>query len=158
MKAEAAPRYAITVEEVPGEVIASITRVPTLETIGTVVQEAFAALGLTVGAADAFTDARPGLIVLEMGGGAMTVEVFMPVARGFEVPDPISLRRLNGGRVVTAVHEGPYDEIGGAYQALTAWIADHRAVSSGPPRERYLNDPGAVGEDAPRTRVEFPIS
>jgi effector-binding domain-containing protein len=158
MKAEAAPRYAITVEEVPDELIASVTGVATFETIGAVVQGAFASLGPAIGAADAFADGPPGLIVLKMGGGEMTVEVFMPVDHAFEVSDRIALRRLDGGRVVTAVHEGPYDEIGGAYQALTAWIADHRAVSSGPPRERYLNDPHTVGQDAARTRVEFPIA
>jgi effector-binding domain-containing protein len=158
MKAEAAPRYAVTVEEVPDELIASVTGVATLDSIGAVVQRAFAALRPVIDGADAFTDGPPGLVVLRMGGGEMTVEVFMPVDHAFDVPEPIDLRRLDGGRVVTVVHDGPYDEVGAAYQALTAWIADQRAVSSGPPRERYLNDPGTVGQEAARTRVEFPIA
>ncbi len=88
MKAEAAPRYAITVEEVPDELIASVTGVATLDTIGAVVQGAFASLGPAIAAADAFADGPPGLIVLGMGGGEMTVEVFMPVDHAVEVSDP----------------------------------------------------------------------
>ena len=158
METEVTPRYGITIEEAPAETIASVTAVATLETIGDVVQEAFRTLGTAIGAAHAFADAPPGLIVLEMGGGEMTVEVFMPVARAFDAPAGVRVHALDGGRIATTVHEGRYDLIGGAYQALEAWIADHREVSNGPPRERYLNDPHAVGEDAARTKVEFPIA
>ena len=158
METEVAPRYVITIEEVPEELIASVTTAATLETIGNVVQEAFRTLGTAIGRADAFGDGPPGLIVLGMGGGEMTVEVFIPVTRAVVAPTGVRVHPLDGGRVATTLHEGRYDLIGAAYQALAAWIADHRAVSSGPPRERYLNDPHAVGEDAAETRVEFPIA
>jgi effector-binding domain-containing protein len=158
MQTEAAPRYRISAQEVLDELIASVTSESTLTTVGDVIQVAFGTLGRAIGEAEAFGDGPPGLIVHEMGDTGMTLEIFMPVARAFEAPPGVTIRTLVGGRVATTVHEGPYEEIGPAYQAVTAWIADHREVSTGPPRERYLNDPHAFGEKAARTRVEFPIA
>src|SRR5688572_426328 len=109
METEVAPRYVITIEEVPDELIASVTTVATLETIGDVVQEAFRTLGTAIGGADAFGDGPPGLIVLEMGGGEMTVEVFMPVTCAFDAPTDVRVHALDGGRVATTLHEGRYD-------------------------------------------------
>ena len=157
MRTEAQPRYRITITEVPDVTIASVTAGTDLETVGVRVQAAFGTLGRTIGEAGAFGDGPPGLIVHEMDRGSMTVEVFMPIARSFTPPPGVAIRTLRGGRVATTVHEGPYDAIGAAYQSVTAWIADHREVSTGPPRERYLNDPHA-GDAVPRTRIEFPVA
>jgi effector-binding domain-containing protein len=156
MKTEAAAHYRVSVEEVPDELVASVTRSATFETVGTVVQEAFATLGSAVGAAAAFGENPPGLITLELRDEEMTLEIFMSISHTFDPPAGVSVRTLEGGSFATTVHEGPYDGVGEAYQALTAWIADQRRVSTLPPRERYLNDPH-TGE-VPRTRVEFPIA
>ena len=157
MRTEVQPRYRVMIEEVPDITIASITTDTDLETVGSAVQDAFGTLGRTIGEAGAFGDGPPGLIVHEMDRGSMTIEVFMPVARSFEAPPDVAIRTLSGGRVATTVHEGPYDTVGSAYQSLTAWLADHRVVSTGPPRERYLNDPHVAGA-VPRTRIEFPVT
>jgi effector-binding domain-containing protein len=157
MPTDVTPRFDVAVEEVPDRTIASITTEATMAAVGTVVHDALATLAHAAGDADAFAG-PPGLIVHEMGGGSMTLEVFVPVDREIEVPAGVSFRTLDGGRVATTVHDGPYDEVGGAYQALTAWIADHREVACGPPREYYLNDPQADPSVVPRTRIEFPIA
>jgi effector-binding domain-containing protein len=100
----------------------------------------------------------PGLVVLEWAPGAeMTVEVFMPVARIFDPPEGIRVRRLQGGKVVSTVHEGPYDAIAPVYAALSTWVPAHGHQFAGPPRELYLNDPHAPGTTVPRTEVQFPI-
>jgi effector-binding domain-containing protein len=157
MQTGTTPRYRIYVREVPDERIASVRSETSRASVGDAIQAAFGTLGRAIGAAGAFGDGPPGLIVHAMTDADMTIEVFMPIARGFEAPSDVTIRTLDGGRIATTVHEGPYDEVGAAYNAVTAWIADHRKVSAGPPRERYLNDPHASGETA-RTRVEFPIA
>ncbi len=68
------------------------------------------------------------------------------------------MRTLEGCRVAAAVHEGPYDEVGAMYEALGAWVPAHGHAFAGPPRELYLNDPGAPGATVPRTEVQFPIA
>ena len=157
MRTEAQPRYRITIAEGPDVTIASVTAEVDLETVGAHVQAAFGTLGRTIGEAGAFGDGPPGLIVHEMDRGSMTVEVFMPIARSFTPSPGVEIRTLPGGRVATTLHQGPYDGLGAAYQSVTAWIADHRLVSTGPPRERYLNDPHVAGT-VPRTRIEFPVA
>ena len=156
MQPDVAVRDRVRVEDVPDELIASITDTATVGTVGSVVQAAFATLGEAIGAARAFGDGPPGLIVSELRDADMTLEIFMPVSHAFVAPAGVTVRTLEGGPVATVLHEGPYDEVGRAYRILTAWMADQRRVSTRPPRERYLNDPhtGAV----PRTRIEFPIA
>ena len=157
MQTGTTPKYRIYVREVPDERIASVRSKTPRASVGDAIQAAFGTLGRTIGEVGAFGDGPPGLIVHVMTDADMTIEVFMPVARRFEAPAGVTIRTLDGGRIATTVHEGPYDEVGAAYSAITAWIADHRKVSTGAPRERYLNDPHASGETA-RTRVEFPIA
>jgi len=157
MRTDVTPRFDVTVEQVPDRTIASISSEATMASVGAVVRGALRTLSEVVGRAGAFGEVGPGLIVHEMGSGTMTLEVFVPITHRFDTPPGVAIRTLDGGRVAATVHEGPYDQIGAAYQAVTAWIADHREIGSGPPREYYLNDPSEDPEIVPRTRVEFPI-
>jgi effector-binding domain-containing protein len=48
--------------------------------------------------------------------------------------------------------------VGAAYEALTAWIAEHGRAIDGPPREIYLTDPDETPNPADNvTEVQFPI-
>jgi effector-binding domain-containing protein len=62
---------------------------------------------------------------------------------------------LPGGEVATVLHVGPYDRVGEAYEAVTAWLKQTGRASEGQPWEAYLSMPP---EDPPRTRVYFPLS
>jgi DNA gyrase inhibitor GyrI len=147
----------VTVKEIPDALVASVTVHGAKDAIGGAIQGAFARLGALV--EDVAGDGMPGMVVLEWGAGAeMTVEVFVSVASPFEPPDGVRVRTLEGCRVASAVHEGPYDEVGGVYEALGAWVPAHGHAFAGPPRELYLNDPGAPGEAVPRTEIQFPIA
>jgi effector-binding domain-containing protein len=67
---------------------------------------------------------------------------------GRVVPD-----RLPGGTVATTLHTGGYDEVGAAYTATTAWLADEGLAVTGVPWESYLDGPDVP---RPRTRVCVP--
>ena len=57
-------------------------------------------------------------------------------------------------------HQGPYEDIHHAYDALCAWLREHPEYKvCGPAIERYLNDPAMAGspEDL-QTGVLFPIA
>src|SRR5690348_8934783 len=53
------------------------------------------------------------------------------MAVGFPVSGPVEgdgqvvAGELPGGRVAIAAHVGPYTQLGGAYRAIEAWIAEH---------------------------------
>jgi effector-binding domain-containing protein len=148
----------VTVKEVADALVASITVHGGKDAIGEAIQDAFARLGALVEDVGA-GDGMPGMVVLEWGAGAeMTVEVFVPVASPFEPPEGVRVRTLEGCRVAAAVHEGPYDEVGAMYEALGAWVPAHGHAFAGPPRELYMNDPGAPGGTLPRSEVQFPIA
>ncbi|MEZ5176627.1 MAG: GyrI-like domain-containing protein [Acidimicrobiia bacterium] len=86
------------------------------------------------------------------------IEICVPVAGPLAGSGGVSTRELEGGTVATTIHRGPYPEIGAAYEATMAWIAEHGREMTGPPREIYLNDPQTVPPADLLTRVEFPIA
>jgi effector-binding domain-containing protein len=85
------------------------------------------------------------------------IEVCIPVGTLIPNGSEIYSRELEGGTVASAVHRGPYQEIGAAYHTLTGWISEHGHEIAGPPREIYLNDPQTVAPEELLTQVVFPI-
>jgi len=68
----------------------------------------------------------------------------------------IGVKRVEGMKVVSAIHIGPYDSVLPTYQALWAWMEDNGYDLDGPPMERYLSDP-EVPTERQRTEVLMPI-
>jgi effector-binding domain-containing protein len=141
-------------EDVPAMLVASIRTGASLATVGKEIQEAFARLGEVVGLVG-FGDGMPGMITHEMpaeGYDDMDVEIVMPIRERMEPPPGVEVRVLEGGTVASTIHRGRYDQVGRAYEALTAWVPAHGRDFGGPPREFYLNDPhqgGAHGGPIP---------
>jgi effector-binding domain-containing protein len=68
---------------------------------------------------------------------------------------PIYLTHTPSGRVVTAAHFGPYQEMNRAYDAISAYLRDHDLRPTGPSWEVYghwSDDPAKL-----RTDVFFTI-
>ncbi|MCP2340322.1 MerR family transcriptional regulator [Actinomadura rupiterrae] len=85
----------------------------------------------------------------------------IPVALAFVLPDgadaPAGTRRevLGGGAFATAVHVGPFDQVGLVVHGLLAWCADHGHTPGGTTRETYLADPNHTPPEALVTRVQI---
>jgi effector-binding domain-containing protein len=148
--------YDVMVKEEPEELVASIRWQVEPDRLGEVIPEAFGRLMACVGPVG-YGQGMPGLVMHEIREDRADVEVFMPVAREFDPPGGVSVHRLLGGTMAMTVHTGPYDGCQPAYEALTAWIAEHGRRTVGPPREYYLNDPNVVGMDNAQTEIEIPI-
>ena len=90
---------------------------------------------------------------------------FTPTADGFDVeagfPASAPIDRaghvapfvLPGGPTVTAVHQGPYENVGETYAAVAEWMTEHGYRPTGETWESYLDGPGAA---EPRTLVSSP--
>lgn len=149
--------YDVQVKEVPDELVASIRSHVSMASIGDEVGRDFRRLAEVVGPGG-FGEGPPGLITYEIDPSAgADIEVFMPIRERFDPPTGIEVKTLSGGSIATAVHRGPYDEVGSAYEAITAWVPEHDGDFVGPPRERYLNDPTEPGQVDALTEVQFPI-
>jgi DNA-binding transcriptional MerR regulator/effector-binding domain-containing protein len=75
--------------------------------------------------------------------------------------DGISIRDLPGGRCVTLVHRGPYEELGRSYARVLKYAKDHGYEVALPTREVYLKGPGMIFRGNPKkylTEIQLPIA
>jgi effector-binding domain-containing protein len=146
-------------EEVPRDVLCIAART-TLMDIGGTLGECFGEIG-AYAAERGYQFVGPPFVAypdrLDQGIEG-TVEVCFPVAPGAEPRGRVELRRVSGGPVAWTMHRGPYDQVGAAYAALQAWVAQNGRQMAGPPRETYLNDPGETPPDELLTEVAFPLA
>jgi uncharacterized protein (TIGR02284 family) len=90
----------------------------------------------------------------------MDVEIGVVVSSNvsFAKTDEISRRELPPETIAYTLHVGPYEGIGAAYEALSAWIRQNERTPVGPPREIYLvgSNEAKRAQDY-RTEIEIPI-
>ena len=76
-------------------------------------------------------------------------EACMPVRRG-EPVDGISVRELPGGRFVSLLHKGPYDQLGRSYAKVLEFIRENGYEITTPTREVYHKGPGMFFRGNPK--------
>jgi DNA-binding transcriptional MerR regulator len=87
-----------------------------------------------------------------------TIECCFPIAGAAEPQGRVEPRHYAGGPVAWTRHVGPYDQVGAAYAALDAWVAENERQVAGPPREVYLNDPQTTAPEDLLTEVVWPLT
>jgi len=151
--------YEIDISDVQPQRIAAVRFNTNLERIAKDIQAGFGTLIRGLGRAGVAAAGAPlivyhDIIDRENDGD---VELCVPVAAAFEADGDVYGRELEGGAMATTVHQGPYEQIGPAYQTIMSWIAENGREIAGPPREIYLNDPREVAPEKLLTRIEFPV-
>jgi DNA-binding transcriptional MerR regulator len=63
------------------------------------------------------------------------------------------VRELPGGRCVSLIHKGPYEELGRSYERITRYMNERGYRVSVPSREIYLKGPGMIFRGNPRKYV-----
>jgi DNA-binding transcriptional MerR regulator/predicted transcriptional regulator YdeE len=76
-------------------------------------------------------------------------ETCMPVSRG-EPVDGISVRELPGGRYVSLLHQGPYDQLGRSYAKILEFVREKDYEITSPTREIYHKGPGMIFRGNPK--------
>lgn len=76
-------------------------------------------------------------------------EACMPVRQGTSKND-VAVRPLQGGRVVTLLHRGPYEELGRSYAKIMSFVHDRGYKIASPTREVYLKGPGMIFRGNPK--------
>ncbi len=92
------------------------------------------------------------------GDKPMDMEVGVPVTGEVPPTGGLSTHTLEGGTAVTTIYQGPYEELGTAYDEVMGWVTSHGYETSGAPREAYLNGPDEVKDPSEYlTEVTFPV-
>jgi DNA-binding transcriptional MerR regulator len=76
-------------------------------------------------------------------------EPCLPVRRLLQV-NGIHSRELGGGRCLSLIHRGPYDELGRSYERLIRFAKEHGYRLLLPSREVYLKGPGIIFTGNPK--------
>jgi DNA-binding transcriptional MerR regulator len=76
-------------------------------------------------------------------------EPCMPIRREVQV-DGVELRRLPGGRCLSLVHRGPYEELGRSYARILRYAKERGYKVTLPTREVYLKGPGMIFRGNPK--------
>ena len=113
------------------------------------------AFGQVMGALGESQVAGPPFARYDMTDDGWDIEGGFPVAAPIPGAGAVEASTLPAGAAATTVHEGSYQELGGAYSALEAWLAENGYRPAGAPWEVYLNDPH---EETPRTLVVWPCA
>jgi effector-binding domain-containing protein len=90
------------------------------------------------------------------------IETCFPVREDKEIAAPaeITIRKLPGGKVVSIIHKGPYDQLGRSYEKISAYLKEKNYRVAAPPREIYVKGPGMIFKGNPKnylTEIQFPI-
>jgi effector-binding domain-containing protein len=119
---------------------------------------AFPELYQHVGAHGIIATGEPFVVYHAFGPDGIDAEVCAPVAGPAPTAGRIQAHTLPAATVVRTLHEGPYEALSGAYDAIHHWVADHGYVVAGPHRERYLTGPDVkVPPSEYRTELDLPI-
>jgi DNA-binding transcriptional MerR regulator len=152
--------YEVKIKEFQPTQVVGITLDTTPEGIGTDAPNAYQQLFDRLGQEGVAPIGAPRLVYHEMGDEVWRIEACVPVGERVTIGDGFQSREVDGGRAATAVHEGPYDELGIAWQELSNWIAahGHTMPAASRPFDIYLNDPNEVQDPAQYlTELVWPI-
>lgn len=93
-----------------------------------------------------------------MPGAMVDVEAGFPVTEPVTGSGEVRPGTLPGGRIVEAVHVGPYDTMAQTYAAIEKFVAARGWTPSDVMWESYLSDPGAEPDPATwRTLISWPV-
>jgi effector-binding domain-containing protein len=76
-------------------------------------------------------------------------EACMPIRQGASTAE-INVRELPGGRYVTLLHHGPYEELGRSYAKILEYVKQKNYQIATPTREVYLKGPGMIFRGNPK--------
>jgi effector-binding domain-containing protein len=110
---------------------------------------AFAKLGRSLGR---FIGGKPFLLHYdtEYKEDDADFEACFPLRRQPKAVDGIAVRELHGGRCVSLLHRGPYDQLGHSYAKLFDHVKKRGYVIVMPTREVYVKGPGMIFKGNPK--------
>jgi effector-binding domain-containing protein len=135
----------------------SISRTVSIQALPQTLGQVFVQIAQYLQECDEPAAGPPFVAYYNMDMQALQVEIGMPVAHNLPGKGEIQAVQMPSGKLGACVHIGPYEEIGAAYEALTAYVQDSGYQASGVSYEIYLNDPTCTPPQELRTQILFPL-
>lgn len=88
---------------------------------------------------------------------ALDIEAGFPVMEKLPGKGDILSSEIPAGTYISTIHEGPYDKMEPAYDALKDWAEKNGYAMDWIAYEYYLNDPTEGEGIIPLTEVRFPV-
>jgi effector-binding domain-containing protein len=152
------PDYQITLKKLEPVLVASVREVlPTYSACGKLFGEVYQYIAMQ----GAKPVGPPALLMHdpEYKEKDVDIEVAAPVSKSIKGSDRVEVYELPGAEhAASTVHNGPYQTIGEAYNAILTWCQAHNYQPLTPCREIYLTDPST--EKDPNnyvTEIQFPV-
>lgn len=76
------------------------------------------------------------------------IESCFPVKKSKDI-EGISARELPGGKSVSLIHKGPYENLGRSYEKIMSYIKENNYQPKIPSREIYIKGPGMIFKGRP---------
>jgi DNA-binding transcriptional MerR regulator len=80
------------------------------------------------------------------------IEACIQVKKKIDI-EGIDCRELKGGKAVTLIHRGPYEELHRSYRRIYEYCREHNLNILLPTREQYLKGPGMIFRGNPRKYI-----
>lgn len=87
----------------------------------------------------------------------LDVEMGFPVVKTIPGQGEIKAGVIPGGKQVSCLYKGPYQECGSAYDAINKWLQEKGQAPTGVVYEFYYNSPQEVPENELLTKIVFPL-
>src|SRR2546427_4570826 len=87
-------------------------------------------------------------------------EPCFPIRKAVSV-DGVLIHTLPGGRCLTLIHRGPYDQLGRSYARILKQVDERKQKIDLPTREVYLKGPGMIFKGNPKnylTEIQLPVA
>ena len=151
--------YDVAIKDLPPQHFAAVRGTTTIDKIGEALSSGWGQIFAALGAAGAPPSGPPFAIYHRYEeSGEIEFEACVPTTADVAASVPINVCDEPSMTVAATLHKGSYEQIGGAYEALQAWIAAQGRQIAGPPREVYLTDPRQVADPAEYlTEVQWPV-
>jgi effector-binding domain-containing protein len=88
----------------------------------------------------------------------LEIEVGLTVGKKIKGEKEIIARDIPGGKKVSCVHVGTYEEIEPNHDTIRRWMEEHNYKPKGVSYEFYVDDPLEVAEGRMQTKVVFPLA
>ena len=128
-----------------------------IQNLPQVVGQAYGAIIQYAGSLGVQPCGAPFVAYYNMNMQDLDIEIGFPFAQELAGQGNIQAGAIPGGKAVTCVHIGPYDQVGGAYEALQKWVGANSDIPTGVAYEFYLNDPQTTPPAELQTQVVFPL-
>jgi effector-binding domain-containing protein len=101
---------------------------------------------------------RPFIAFYNQDKEDMDVELGYPVSKELAGNSDIEASQIPGGKKLTCLYKGPYQQMEAAYHAMSGYIGEKGLNPTGVMYKTYLNTPGEVPDEELLTRIVYLLS